>query len=169
MTTVRKRGEYVRRFLLDHLERHPKDVVRFTAQKCGISRQAVNRHLKNLIAEKAVVAFGATRRTYRLAALSEWQQAYPSPTLLSEDAVWREVSPHLGQLPDNVRAIWVYGFTAMFNNVIDHSAAKRATVKMVRTAVATEMMIVDDGVGIFRKIQEALHLLDERHAVLELA
>jgi hypothetical protein len=31
------------------------------------------------------------------------------------------------------------------------------------------MLLADDGVGIFRKIQKALGLLDERHAVLELA
>lgn len=31
------------------------------------------------------------------------------------------------------------------------------------------MCISDNGVGIFRKIQAALKLLDERHAVLELA
>lgn len=31
------------------------------------------------------------------------------------------------------------------------------------------MMISDDGVGIFKKIQNALGLLDERHAVLELS
>ena len=33
----------------------------------------------------------------------------------------------------------------------------------------TEMLIMDDGIGIFKKIQMALNLLDERHSVLELA
>jgi hypothetical protein len=41
---------------------------------------------------------------------------------------------------------------------------------MVRkTAVTTEMAICDNGIGIFKKIQLALTLLDERHAVFELA
>jgi hypothetical protein len=31
------------------------------------------------------------------------------------------------------------------------------------------MIILDDGIGIFRKIQQALQLLDERHAIFELA
>jgi len=42
-------------------------------------------------------------------------------------------------------------------------------VHILRTAVDTEMSIADDGVGIFKKIQEALGLLDERHAILELS
>jgi hypothetical protein len=33
----------------------------------------------------------------------------------------------------------------------------------------SEIVIIDRGIGIFRKIQEALNLLDERHALLELA
>ena len=40
---------------------------------------------------------------------------------------------------------------------------------MTQTAVTVEMMIMDNGVGIFRKIQGALGLLDERHAIFELS
>ena len=39
----------------------------------------------------------------------------------------------------------------------------------IKTAAATELRIVDNGIGIFKKIQAGLNLLDERHAVLELA
>ena len=65
--------------------------------------------------------------------------------------------------------IWHYGFTEMFNNAIDHSEAGTVVVSVARTAVNTEMMISDDGCGIFRKIRRALGLLDERHSVLELS
>lgn len=57
----------------------------------------------------------------------------------------------------------------MFNNVIDHSGATVVMLKLTRTAASTEMAIHDNGVGIFKKIQAAVGLLDERHAVLELA
>ena len=42
----------------------------------------------------------------------------------------------------------------MLNNALGHAEAQT---------------IPDDGVGLFREIQAALGLLDERHAVLELA
>lgn len=65
--------------------------------------------------------------------------------------------------------IWHYGFTEMFNNVIDHSEASDVSISLSRTAAATTMQIYDNGVGIFKKIQAALDLMDERHSVLELA
>lgn len=42
-------------------------------------------------------------------------------------------------------------------------------VAVTKTAATSEVSIRDDGVGVFHKIQAALGLLDERHAVLELA
>lgn len=57
----------------------------------------------------------------------------------------------------------------MFNNVIDHSGARQVVVSVRKTAAATKIEIYDDGVGIFKKIQAALDLADERHSVLELA
>lgn len=65
--------------------------------------------------------------------------------------------------------IWHYGFTEMFNNVIDHSGASSVAVTVRKTAATAKIEIQDDGVGIFKKIQAALNLADERHAVLELA
>ncbi len=57
----------------------------------------------------------------------------------------------------------------MFNNALDHSDGSIIRVKIKKTATATEMMISDNGIGIFKKIQNALGLLDPRHSVLELA
>jgi len=72
-------------------------------------------------------------------------------------------------MPDNVLRIWHYGFTEMFNNAIDHSSGKSIGLAIRRNAVDTEMLVSDDGVGIFKKIQTEFGLLDERHAIFELA
>lgn len=52
---------------------------------------------------------------------------------------------------------------------IDHSGGSNATIDFEKTAASTSLFLFDNGVGIFKKIQDALGLLDERHAVLELA
>lgn len=171
MTTTRVRGEVARKFIIEHLDAHPSDIVRVTAEKFGFTRQAVHKHLQRLIAEGAVAQSGQTRsKVYRLAALVEWQKHYAIGEGLSEDVVWRnDVAPSLGKPPENVLSIWHYGFTEMFNNVIDHSGARDVLVSLTKTAAATTIEIYDNGVGIFKKIQAALDLLDERHAVLELA
>lgn len=147
------------------------DLAARTAKKFGITRQAVNVHLRRLVDEGALLKSGRTRgRVYKLAAISESREQYEIVPGLAEDIVWtREVKDILGPLPDNVLAIWHYGFTEMFNNAIDHSAGTRIRVQVKRTATTTEMLVSDDGIGIFKKIQIAMGLLDERHSVLELA
>jgi hypothetical protein len=57
----------------------------------------------------------------------------------------------------------------MFNNAIDHSSGTNASVRFTKTATTAEIIIYDDGDGIFKKIQSELGLEDERHSVLELA
>jgi anti-sigma regulatory factor (Ser/Thr protein kinase) len=171
MSRVRARGEDIRRYILEQVEKHPDDISKVTAERFGITRQAVNKHLQRLTTEGALADTGHTRgRSYRPAAATEWSKAYNTVPKLDEYVIWRDdIAPTLGNLPDNVMGIWQIGFTEMFNNAIDHSGGSIIRVRIAKTAVETEMLIGDDGVGIFRKIQGALNLLDERHAILELA
>lgn len=137
----------------------------------GISRQAANNHLKKLVAEKALVRSGKTRSvSYFLHPMEAWENDYDLSNGLAEDVVWREdVARRVGAIPENVLSIWHYGFTEMFNNAIDHSDGNYIYLRLEKTAASTEIMIQDDGIGIFRKIQSELGLLDERHANLELS
>lgn len=168
---VRVRGEAVRRFIVEHVEKHPADIAKFASEKFGITRQAVNKHIQNLVLENTLIPDGKTRgRNYKLAPLLQWEKMYQIDTGITEDQVWKtDISPSLGQMPKNVIDIWHYGFTEMFNNALDHSEGKNLRVLFEKTAASTEIALIDDGVGIFKKIQSALGLLDERHAVLELA
>ncbi|WP_228015649.1 STAS-like domain-containing protein [Leptolyngbya ectocarpi] len=75
----------------------------------------------------------------------------------------------MSSLPTNVLDIWNYGFTEILNNAIEHSNGKKILVKLTKGPKAVEIIIADDGEGIFRKIQRELNLLDERHVVLELS
>ncbi|MFV2081420.1 MAG: STAS-like domain-containing protein [bacterium] len=171
MTGVRSRGQNIRHFILKNVEKHPNDISSKTAERFSISRQAVNKHIKSLVDENALTLTGKTRnRSYRLSPISEWSKQYEITAEIEEDVVWRaDILPALGKMPDNVIDIWHYGFTEMFNNCIDHSGGSGIFVWIKKTAVNTEIGVLDDGVGIFKKIQAELNLLDERHAILELA
>ena len=61
------------------------------------------------------------------------------------------------------------GVTEIINNAIDHSSGHQLLVQVTKTATNTEIVVYDDGEGIFKKIQRELGLLDERHSVLELS
>ena len=75
MSKVRARGEDIRRFILEHVEKHPNDIGRVTAEHFQMTRQAIKEHLQKLCAEQALAESGKTRsRTYKLAPLIEWRK-----------------------------------------------------------------------------------------------
>jgi hypothetical protein len=147
-----------------------KDLAATLVAEFGISRQAANIHLAKLVKTGELAAEGSTRsRIYRLGTIEKVSRNYAS-TGLSEDVAWREVAaPVIKSLPDNVRDIWHYGMTEMINNAIDHSGSANVYVGITRTALHTTGWVIDEGEGIFLKIQKALGLYDPREAILELA
>lgn len=168
---IRARSEDIRRFIVENVEKHPFDISRETAEHFKITRQAVNKHLHRLVAEHVLIPTGQTRNlSYKLAPVSEERKKYQISPELAEDLIWtKDLLPAFGEMPENIRDIWKYGFTEMFNNVIDHSGGSQVIVHIKKTALYTEMALLDNGVGIFKKIQTELGLLDERHAILELS
>lgn len=159
----------IRAALLNALAQSNLTPAAGVAREFGITRQAVNRHLRNLVSKGEVSAQGSTRsRRYRLVESME-ERTYRVKGL-SEDLVWRDyVAPRLTDLPDNVLQIWHHGVTEMVNNSIDHSGGNSIIVTIHRSAQHTRVLVNDNGVGIFRKIKEAANLEDERLGALELA
>jgi len=171
MATTKPQGEAVRHFILQNIAKHPTDIAGRVSARFHITRQAVHKHMSRLIKEGLITESGQTRnRSYRLAVLADWKQSYAIQPGLAEDVVWiTDIRPLLGPLPDNVLTLWQHGFTEMLNNAIDHSQGAHIGVEVRQTAADTEIIIADDGVGIFKKIRDQMGLLDERHAILELA
>ena len=168
---VRKRGEAIRAYILDNVAEHPFDIVARTAKRFDISRQAVSHHIRRLVDQNDVLVEGTrSQPKYRLVEQAEYDYEIALDKSIEEDVVWRElVLPHVADLPENVRAIWEYGVTEMINNAIDHSEGTTLTVLVSEYKNRFDVWVIDNGVGIFKKITAALELEDERHAVLELA
>lgn len=168
-TSTDPRGQEIRQFILERVDQHPHDIAQLTAKQFGVTRQAVSLHLQRLLTDSDLVRKGKTRGTrFFLAPKKTWQKSYPRQQ--SESDVWEnDVLPQISDLPENTLDIWRYCFTEMFNNAVDHSSGTRITVQLKRTAVNTELTIIDNGVGIFKKIQRAMKFSDERYSVLELA
>ena len=166
----RNQTKRIRSFILDQVSRNPRDVARITAEHFGITRQAVNRHLSELLKGGVLEAEGQTRnRSYKIKPVAEECFVFKITPDLAEDRVWRECfGPLVSSLQKNVVEICHYGFTEMFNNVLDHSNGKQVTTKIAVTPPWVKMFVTDNGVGIFEKIKNELGFEDERHTVLEL-
>lgn len=141
------------------------------ARKFGISRQAAHAHLARLTRDGTLLAHGQTRnRVYRLPMTTLAEFTVPLGGEWPEDRVWRErIAPVFSSLPENVANIWHYGFTEMFNNALDHSGGSEVLVGIGRKGRTTNVVIHDNGEGIFRKIRRELGLPDEHASILELS
>jgi len=170
MVGVRKRGEEIRRFVLENVTEHPRDIVARTMARFDITREAALQHVRKLIAQKAIIAEGKTRnRTYRLHPSTPWARTYALDGL-EEDLVYDGgIGKQLADLPDNVRNAWAHGITEMVNNAIDHSEGTTVHVELKRTAADCTVTIRDNGIGIFQKIAAAQDLASPAQAVLELS
>ncbi|HUP64594.1 MAG TPA: DUF4325 domain-containing protein [Thermoanaerobaculia bacterium] len=158
----------IRDFLLNEIGKEPVGAVGRVASNFGISRQAVQYHVAKLVKAGLVRSTGRTRGA-RLQLVRNSERAFFSLAAIDEDQVWRQfVQPKLQTLPRNVFDICQYGLTEMVNNAIDHSAGTTLTIGVELNALDATIRVIDDGVGIFRKIQEAFQLEEERHALLEL-
>jgi anti-sigma regulatory factor (Ser/Thr protein kinase) len=171
VVNVRTRGEQIRQFIVENVDKHSSDIAALAAKEFTITRQAVNKHLQNLTSEGALTPSGKTRnRTYKLCSQVEFRAAYQFGQGVNEDLAWNQsVEPFVRSFPENIKDIWHYCLTEMFNNAIDHSGGQSVLLQITKTAANTQLLLIDDGVGIFRKIQTAMKLEDERHAILELS
>ena len=167
---VQRRPEEVRQSLLHQVWTGVESPVTAAAAALGISRQAVLRHAKSLIAQGKLSVTGRGRATrYELPVIGRVAGTY----LLSEvdeQRVWDALAhPFLDDLGAEDSGICHYGLTEIANNARDHSQGTKVSVSIERTAASVRIAVVDDGVGIFRKVAAALDLSDPREAALELS
>lgn len=170
MRNKTRKTEALRQFILDHVPGNSLGVGAQAAREFGISRQAVARHLQEMVEEGLLSASGKTRaRTYVLNKIVDRTFGFDVSDHTAEHEIWVEsVRPLLTDLKENVLDICEYGFTEMVNNVISHSGSKSLAVTVARTARQTELVVLDTGIGIFEKIRTHFNLHDPRQAILEL-
>ncbi|MFK7973533.1 MAG: DUF4325 domain-containing protein [Rickettsiaceae bacterium] len=161
----------IKKFFIETVRDNPRTAVNNTIDKFGITRQAVNKHAQQLVEMGLISVEGQTKATkYSIVKQSILSHTFEINKSTSESDIWSKyVSPHLKGLPSNVYEIWQHGFTEMFNNAIDHSESDKVSISLELSPFDATIIISDLGVGIFKKIQKANNLEDERHSLLELA
>ncbi len=130
------------------------------AERIGISRQAISRHLKELLATGEVTKQGRTRNTRYL--IPGWQTVV-SKTLWrpfpDEDRVFRDhILGVLDGLTTNAIDITGYVFTEVLNNAIDHAAAAQIKIGLLGQGTTVRLVVADDGVGCFENIRSKANL-----------
>jgi anti-sigma regulatory factor (Ser/Thr protein kinase) len=148
------------------------------ANHLGITRQAVNKHLKLLIQRGEVQKTGNTKAAiYYLSGtklirtvLFSFRKVFKIKNL-NEDSVFQEIEIYLNlnkKLRHNVFEVVRYALTEMLNNAIDHSESDRCLINVQLDHYNIHILIRDYGIGIFYSIYTKFKLDDEYEAVGEL-
>ncbi len=152
--------------------RHGKPTA--AQQPTGLSRVSISRRIRRLVESGYLRRTGAgTRPTYTLGAKRFWQAVMPLGELVKaggEEGVWEaRVRPLFDGVAPNVANVARTGFTEITNNAIDHAQARYVCMSAHLHEARVQLAVLDDGVGVFRKIAHRLALFDDRLAILELA
>jgi len=161
----------IQKFILDNVENHPGDIAIVLAKKFGFSRQRAHRCLIREVENGNIIKTGRTRWTHYFLADGKYIQFIEKiKPGIAEDRVWlKYVKPMILSYPENIYRICAYGFTEIFNNAIDHSKGTTIITEIEVSNNTLNIIIKDNGIGIFKKIQKALHLDSIKESILHLS
>lgn len=147
-----------------------------------ISRQAIHRHLQNLIKESQILKQGSSRMTayYILNTPGMRRKIGGAPRRFhkrvkaenaSEDKIFAEIESQAGLLAgitENAERNIQYAFTEMLNNAIDHSGSALIDIGFTLSPQMCSFVVRDTGVGIFENIMNKMGLTSEMEAIEDL-
>jgi anti-sigma regulatory factor (Ser/Thr protein kinase) len=148
---------------------HGDDLAAHLMQRLSIGRRSALPLLRRLEAAQWLRKSGtASRPRYEPGALRQVVQHYAIEGLL-EDQPWRRDFAPCFELNAEVRRIAQHAFTELVNNAIDHSGGTTVTVSMRQTPAHLQLLVSDDGCGLFARIAEHFDIGDPNLAMFELA
>ena len=131
------------------------------ARAAGISRQAVNKHIRAMLGAGSISSEGGGRSI---------RYVLPEKTFhkrmlragLAEDSVWDEVRSVLPDLNEprvaKARGVLAHAFTEMLNNAIDHSQSVEVDVAFELSSGTAKFTIVDEGIGVYENVRRHFKL-----------
>ena len=166
--------------ILHFIEARGKITSREIMSKVGVSRQYVNFVVSSLVTEGKVIKIGGTRGSFYIS--PGYMKKHPEvlPTflkkrytnkLLEEHKVLLEIEdklPQIKTLPENVRSLFTFAFSEMFNNAIEHSSSKFISILVSVRSGVLSFEVNDSGVGVFRNIMKKKNLKSELEAIQDL-
>lgn len=167
----RERTRSIQSFVIEHVGAESKGIARRVAEAYGISRQAANRHLDALVQAGVLEQEGLTRaRIYSLRRTSALTREFRVTPVLNAERVWRDhAAPLLGDDAAAVRDGCRGAFRELVENVVQHARASWITFRLNTTARDLEVVVTDDGRGVFAALADKLGVASPREAAEELA
>ncbi len=148
---------------------HPQDLPHYIAERLQISRTSARNQLQKLVEAQWLQRDGVSRKAiYRPGPLRQVVRRYTLAGL-QEDLPWAQDFAGRFELKSNVSRMAQHVFTELLNNAIDHSGGTSVTVSMRQTPTQLQILVSDDGRGVFDAVAERFNITDPTVAMLELS
>lgn len=156
MSFQEEKRESIKRYMLEKIRQDDVEYMQKTTYNFQISVTTVKRYLHECLEKQILLEDRNAACGYRLCQ-QEYDFQYSVKDNLEEDGIYFEdISPLLQDVSEQAQHIWSYTFMEMMNNAIEHSAGENIYCCVVKDAIYTEITITDDGIGIFKNIQNYL-------------
>ena len=153
--TETKRRE-IKNYILRKIDDDDKDLIAKTSDAFGISSTSVKRYLDAEIGAGHIakdvqrkcgysLIFSCMKREFDIRGISERE----------DNVLYEDILPFL-EISDNADHIWRYALSEMFNNALEHSEGDIVDAYIETCYLYSKITIVDNGIGIFRKIVDTL-------------
>lgn len=144
------------------------------ASTLGLSTQAVLHHLNALRDEGFVRLVGQGRSAKwerSFSARFQWSRAVAEER--DESALWAEIknaiATDLADISEQTLKVLDYTVTEILNNAIDHSEGSVIAVQISFEPDNISVIVIDDGIGAFRKVREHFKLPNDLEAIAHIA
>ena len=149
--------------------RCPTSLRQEVMQRLAIGASSASRLLQRLESLQWLQRSGTLRRPmFQPGALRQVVRHYAIAGL-QEDTPWAQDFLPCFALPDAIAQMAQHAFTELLNNAIEHSGGSSVTVSMRQTPLQLQLLVSDNGRGIFDAIGATYQITDPAQAMLELA
>ena len=167
MSFQETKRESIKRYMLEKIRLDDVEFIQKTTYNFQISVTTVKRYLHECLENQIVFKDDVSACGYCLHK-EEYCFTYSAKDDLNEDDIYYEdISPLLQELSDEAKRIWCYAFMEMMNNAIEHSGCENIFCRVVKDVLYTEITIADDGIGIFKNVQNYLTTTLEKKATYQ--
>lgn len=148
---------------------HPKRVHLELAAHAQVSLPTARRALARLTELNWLANDGSPRRPqYRPGLLRQIVHRYALAGL-QEDLPWEIDFAPFFALPPAVNRMVQHAFCELLNNAVDHSGGTHVTMSLRQTASHAQLLVSDNGRGLFQNIAETFAIDNPQLAMLELS
>lgn len=156
MSFQETKRQLIKHYMLEKIRMDDVEFLQKTMYNFQISITTVKRYIQECLDKQILLADESAQSGYRLQKEEHCFEYSAKEALEEDDIYYDDIFPLIQDVSDESQRIWRYTFMEMMNNAIEHSECHTIYCRVVKDILYTEITITDDGVGIFKKVQEYL-------------